>query len=97
MDSFFLLFINLSRSDGQSVIRITLGGGNTFLRFNESHFIPRLLLFILNTQYLSNFDGFSSHFFIFLSSLFLLGVLEYGFKKILDRKKGEGEGYKLPK
>ena len=97
MDSFFLLSINLSRSDGQSVIRITLGGGgSTFLRVNESHFIPRLLLFIFNTQYLSNFDGFSLHFFIFLASLFL-GVLEYGFKKILDRKKGEGEGYKLPK
>ena len=96
MDSFFLLFINLSRSDGQSVIRITLGGGSTFLRVNESHFIPRLLLFILNTQYLSNFDGFSLHFFIFLASLFL-GVLEYGFKKILDRKRREGEGYKLPK
>ena len=76
MDSFFLLFINLSRSDGQSVIRITLGGGgSTFLRVNESHFIPRLLLFILNTQYLSNFDGFSLHFFIVLASLFLLGVL----------------------
>ena len=97
MDSFFLLFINLSRSDGQSVIRITPGGGgSTFLRVNESHFIPRLLLFILNTQYLSNFDGFSLHFFIFLASLFL-GVLEYGFKKILDRKRREGEGYKLPK
>ena len=76
VDSFFLLFINLSRSDGQSVIRITLGGGgSTFRRVNESHFIPRLLLFILNTQYLSNFDGFSLHFFIFLASLFLLGVL----------------------
>ena len=75
MDSFFLLSINLSRSDGQSVIRITIGGGNMFLKVNESHFIPRLLLFIFNTQYLSNFDGFSLHFFIFLASLFLLGVL----------------------